>query len=120
MDWEVKVVTQSNYIQNVRVNNCMTREDAEASALGMTGGRNVITSTPKRYNDETLTSQYVEETVVENHYVPFSDDSYEDGSYESLDKMEEEMYSMMCQIAMENDEELPTIAEFYEWLERND
>jgi hypothetical protein len=34
--------------------------------------------------------------------------------------MEEEMYSMMCQIAMENDEELPTIAEFYEWLERND
>jgi hypothetical protein len=120
MDWEVKVVTQSNYIQNVRVNNCMTREDAEASALGMTGGRNVITSTPKRYNDETLTSQYNEEDVVEYDYVPFSDDSYEDDSYKSLDKMEEEMYSMMCRIAMENDEELPTIAEFYEWLERND
>ncbi len=36
--------------------------------------------------------------------------------YQSLDKMEEEMYDLMCRIAMEEGKELPTIAEFYEWL----
>jgi hypothetical protein len=28
-----------------------------------------------------------------------------------------EMYDLMCKIAMEEGEELPTISEFYEWLE---
>lgn len=37
-------------------------------------------------------------------------------SDQSLDKMEEEMYDLMCRIAMEEGKELPTIAEFYEWL----
>ena len=35
---------------------------------------------------------------------------------QSLDKMEEEMYDLMCRIAMEEGKELPTVDEFYEWL----
>jgi hypothetical protein len=51
-DWEVGVITESNYIKKVRVNDCVTRTDAEASALGMTGAKRVIYSTPKTYNDD--------------------------------------------------------------------
>ena len=50
-DWEVTVMTDSNYIKRVRVNDCYTRTDAEASALGMTGAQRVIASTPKTYKD---------------------------------------------------------------------
>jgi hypothetical protein len=51
-DWEVGVVTQSNYFKKVRVNDCVTRSDAEEAALGMTGGKRVTYSTPKTYNDD--------------------------------------------------------------------
>jgi len=51
-DWEVGVITESNYIKKVRVNDCVTRVDAEASALGMTGAQRVIYSTPKTYKDD--------------------------------------------------------------------
>jgi hypothetical protein len=51
-DWEVTVMTDSNYIKRVRVNDCYTRTDAEASALGMTGGKRVLASTPKTYKDD--------------------------------------------------------------------
>ena len=37
---------------------------------------------------------------------------------QSLDKMKEEMYDLMCPIAIEEGKELPTIAEFYEWLNK--
>ena len=50
-DWEVTVMTDSNYIKRVRVNDCYTRTDAEASALGMTGAQKVLASTPKTYKD---------------------------------------------------------------------
>jgi hypothetical protein len=52
-DWEVTVVTDSNYIKKVRVDDCITRKDAEAAALGMTGAQRVIVSTPKTYKDTT-------------------------------------------------------------------
>jgi hypothetical protein len=55
-DWEVGVITESNYIKKVRVNDCVTRTDAEASALGMTGAKKVIYSTPKTYNDNVETT----------------------------------------------------------------
>jgi hypothetical protein len=51
-DWEVTVMTDSNYIKRVRVNDCYTRTDAEASALGMTGAQRVLASTPKTYKDD--------------------------------------------------------------------
>ena len=51
-DWEVTVMTDSNYIKRVRVNDCYTRTDAEASALGMTGAKKVLASTPKTYKDD--------------------------------------------------------------------
>ena len=51
-DWEVAVRTQSNFIKTVRVNDCITRSDAEAAALGMTGAKEVCYSTPKSYCDE--------------------------------------------------------------------
>jgi hypothetical protein len=55
-DWEVGVITESNYIKKVRVNDCVTRTDAEASALGMTGAKRVIYSTPKTYNDNVVSN----------------------------------------------------------------
>ena len=121
MDWEVRVVTPSNYIQNVRVNNCITREDAEAAARGMTGAIEILNSNPRRYNDQ---SQVVYEVVENDNYIPYeveSDyDDYDNYDSSSLDKMEEEMYDLMCQIAMENGEELPTIQEFYDYLNSDD
>lgn len=56
-DWEVGVITESNYIKKVRVNDCVTRTDAEASALGMTGAKRVIYSTPKTYNDNVISNE---------------------------------------------------------------
>jgi hypothetical protein len=34
--------------------------------------------------------------------------------------MEEEMYDLMCKIALNEGKELPTVEEFYEWLENHD
>jgi hypothetical protein len=51
-DWEVTVITDSNYIKKVRVDNCITRQDAEAQALGMTGAQRVSVSNPKTYKDD--------------------------------------------------------------------
>ena len=49
MDWEVTVITDSNYIKKVRVNDCISRQEAEAQALGTTGAKKVIVSNPKTY-----------------------------------------------------------------------
>jgi hypothetical protein len=118
MDWEVRVVTPSNYIQNVRVNDCITREDAEAAARGMTGSREVLNSNPKTYNDKP---EVVYEVVENDSYTSYEVESnYSDYDSTSLDKMEEEMYDLMCQIAMEEGEELPTIQEFYDYLNSDD
>ena len=57
-DWEVTVMTDSNYIKRVRVNDCYTRTDAEASALGMTGAKKVLASTPKTYKDDVDDDDY--------------------------------------------------------------
>jgi hypothetical protein len=51
-DWEVTVITDSNYIKKVRVDDCITRQDAEAQALGMTGAQRVVASNPKTYKDD--------------------------------------------------------------------
>jgi hypothetical protein len=51
-DWEVTVITDSNYIKKVRVNDCITRQDAEAQALGMTGAQRVVVSNPKTYYED--------------------------------------------------------------------
>lgn len=51
-DWEVTVMTDSNYIKRVRVDDCITRQDAEAQALGMTGAQRVVVSNPKTYKDD--------------------------------------------------------------------
>jgi len=51
-DWEVTVITDSGFFKKVRVDDCITRQDAEATALGMTGGKRVAMSNPKTYNDE--------------------------------------------------------------------
>jgi hypothetical protein len=57
-DWEVTVMTDSNYIKRIRVNDCYTRTDAEASALGMTGAQRVLASTPKTYKDDVDDDDY--------------------------------------------------------------
>ncbi len=55
-DWEVGVITESNYFKKVRVDDCVTRDDAEAAALGMTGGKRVTYCTPKTYKEENISS----------------------------------------------------------------
>lgn len=110
-DWEVAVRTETNYIKKVRVNDCISRSDAEEAALGMTGAKEICYSTIKSYEDNIESNSYIES--VENNYYEDSDDNDE---YEKLDEMEIEMYDLMCQIAMEKGEELPTIEEFYDYL----
>ncbi len=116
-DWEVKVITESNYIKTVRVNDCFTRQDAENQALSSTGASRVVISTPKTYND---TPEVVEnhnyssqQTYTSSHIEKEDDD---EKYYEKLDKMEEEMYDLMCKIALEEGDDLPTIQEFYEYI----
>jgi hypothetical protein len=57
-DWEVTVITDSNYIKKVRVADCITRQDAEAQALGMTGAQRVVVSNPKTYKDDADDDEY--------------------------------------------------------------
>ncbi len=118
-DWEVKVVTESNYIKTIRVDNCFTRQDAETQALSSTGAVRVVNSTPKKFDDEPQ--------VIENNYYVTQPETYQEEVYQeddkhikNLDKLEEEMFDLMCRIAMEEGRELPTISEFYEWLKDND
>ena len=121
MDWEVRVVTPSNYIQNVRVNNCITREDAEAAARGMTGAREILNSNPKRYNDQP--EEVVYETVENNHYIPYQVESdYSDYDSSSLDKLEEE--TLLPEVEAKAEEQIPLRlnedfqviqADFLEW-----
>jgi hypothetical protein len=56
-DWEVTVITDSNYIKKVQVSDCFTREDAEAQALGSTGAKKVIVSNPVRSSNYKKTVQ---------------------------------------------------------------
>lgn len=113
-DWEVKVITESNYIKSVRVDDCAFRNDAETQALSSTGAVRVISSNPKQYDDEIRTQTVEVNQYNQPVYVDYEED--EDDS-SSLDEMEEEMYDLMCQIAMSKGEELPTIQEFYEYLD---
>jgi hypothetical protein len=118
--WSVTVLTESNYIKTVQVKDCITRKDAEAAALGMTGAKKVFNSTPvsiyqETYDDTDKNNQYQEV----NNYSRIDDYYEEDDGQETLDKREEEMYDLMCQIAIENGEELPTVSEFYEYLDSN-
>jgi hypothetical protein len=68
-DWEVTIVTDSNYIKKVRVDDCITRRDAEVAALGMTGGKRVITSNPKNYENHT--------EIIINNEITFNGVSYD-------------------------------------------
>jgi len=112
-DWVFQVKTDSGLYKNVRVNDYGNYGDAQRAALDITGAVMVT-----GYNQVPRESEV--NTVVNNYYgEPQGDyDNYDDEKeYQKLDKMEEEMYSLMCRIAMENDDELPTIREFYDWLE---
>lgn len=72
-DWEVTVITDSNFIKKVRVDDCITRQDAEAAALGMSGGKRVVVSNPKTYKDE------VENEIDYSYNQPYRQSSYDDG-----------------------------------------
>lgn len=110
-DWVFQVKTGSGLYKDVRVNNYGNYNDAERAALEISGGERVT-----GYNQ--VPKESAENTVVYNYYEQSEYEEYDDEEhYQKLDKMEEEMYSLMCQIAMENDEDLPTIREFYDWLD---
>jgi hypothetical protein len=109
-DWEVQVITNSGIYKTVRVEGYITRSDAENAALGITGANRVAYAIPT-----SPQSQAESEQVEIHHYYEEPDDS--EDYYKQLDEAEIEMYDLMCQIAMEKGEELPTISEFYEWLE---
>lgn len=119
--WNVTVLTDSGYIKTVRVDNCITREDAEAQALGMSGARSVFSSTPVPIFQEKYESSSNEsiQTVVNNNYY-YDDDCEDFDEHKSLDKLEEEMYNLMCEIALEEDREPPTYEEFYDYLNKKE
>lgn len=74
MDWEVTIVTDSNYIKKVRVSDCVTRLDAEAQALGSTGAKRVIVSNPiNTYNNLPVSSD--SKVVDKNRIVNYTNNS---------------------------------------------
>ena len=118
-DWEVTVVTESNYLKKVTVTNCFNRQDAETEAISSTGARKVVISNPIHYTANTQEDTNNNSEVLEVHHYYEKEDDDNDDYYNQLDEAEIEMYDLMCQIAMSKGEELPTISEFYDWLESN-
>ncbi len=118
-EWDVSVVTDSGIYKNLRIEGYFTQKDAEAAALSQTGAKRVAFCVPAAPSFASESSNDNSQVVEVHHYYqePEEDD---DEFYQSLDEQEMEMYDLMCQIAMEKDEELPTISEFYEWLENRD
>jgi hypothetical protein len=121
-NWEVTVVTDSGFYKKLTLEGYVTQKDAESAAIGMTGGKKVVSIHPGYKAPKTVDYFGEESTnnnseVVEVHH--YYEEPEEDDSeyYNSLDEQEMEMYDLMCQIAMEKGEQLPTISEFYEWLE---
>ena len=114
-EWDVSVVTDSGIYKNLRIEGYYTQKDAEAAALGQTGAKRVAYCVPAAPSFASDNHNNNTSEVVEVHHYYQEEDEEED--YQTLDKMEEEMYELMCQIAMEEGNELPTISEFYEWLE---
>jgi hypothetical protein len=119
-NWDVTVSTDSGFYKKVRLEGYVTQKDAESAALGMTGGRKVVSIFPSNQEPKTRDyfgqEQQTTETVEVHHYYQEPEEDDED-FYHQLDEAEMEMYDLMCKIAMEEGEELPTISEFYEWLE---
>lgn len=109
-DWDVELVTDSGQYKRVRVEGYYNQQDAGAAALSQTGAKRIAWIFPAASNQEYETEN---QTVVENHYYEDNRDYF----YEQLDEMEIEMYDLMCQIHMSEGKELPSISEFYDWLE---
>jgi hypothetical protein len=109
-DWEVQVITDSGIYKTVRVEGYVTYNDAQNAALSMTGANRVAYAIPV-----SPAPQVESESVEIHHYHEQKSD--DEDYYQQLDEAEIEMYDLMCQIAMEKGEELPTISEFYEWLD---
>lgn len=122
-NWDVTVATDSGFYKKLTLEGYVTQKDAESAALGMTGGKKVVSIHPS-YKAPKTTDYFGEETtnnnseVVEVHHYYEQEEDDED-YYKQLDEAEIEMYDLMCQIAMNQGDELPTISEFYEWLESN-
>jgi hypothetical protein len=121
-NWDVTVVTDSGFYKKITLEGYVTQKDAESAALGITGGKKVISLYPS--NSAPKTTDYFGQEqsnsgVVEVHHYhePEPEENDDEDFYEQLDDAEIEMYDLMCKIAMEEGEELPTISEFYEWLE---
>lgn len=123
-NWDVTVVTDSGFYKKLTLEGYVTQKDAESAALGMTGGKKIVSIHPKftapattDYFGEEIASNNTEVVEVHHYYEQEEDDDEE--YYQELDKAEMEMYDLMCQIAMNEGRELPTISEFNEWLQSN-
>jgi len=108
-EWEIQVITQTGIYETVKVPGSFNYVDAQNAALSMTGGKRVAT-----YNQVPVAQSQSQVVEVHHYHEPEQDN---EEFYQQLDEAEIEMYDLMCQIAMEKGEELPTISEFYEWLE---
>jgi hypothetical protein len=118
-EWDVSVVTDSGIYKNLRIEGYYTQKDAEAAALSQTGAKRVAFCVPAAPSFASEDFDDNSQVVEVHHYYKEPEEDDED-YYKSLDDQEIEMYDLMCQIAMEKGEELPTISEFYEWLENSD
>lgn len=123
-NWEVTVVTDSGFYKKLTLEGYVTQKDAEFAALGMTGGKKVVSIHPG-YKAPTTTDYFGEENtnnnqeVVEVHHYYQEEEDDDEDYHQKLDEAEMEMYDLMCQIAMSKGDKLPTISEFNEWLESN-
>jgi hypothetical protein len=120
-NWDITVSTDSGFYKKVKLEGYVSQKDAESAALGMTGGRKVVSIFPSNqepktrdyFGEEQSTSEVVE---VHHYYQEPEEEDDDDDYYQQLDEAEIEMYDLMCKIAMEKGEELPTIQEFNDYL----
>jgi hypothetical protein len=117
-EWDVSVVTDSGIYKNLKIEGYYTQKDAEAAALSQTGAKRVAFCVPCAPSFVSESSNDNSQVVEIHHYEEPEEDDTE--YYNSLDEQEMEMYDLMCQLAMNKGEDLPTISEFYEWLENSD
>lgn len=128
MNWEANVLLESGQFTKIKVSGYNTRQDAENAILSQSGGKRIFGAAYRIGDDIVVNmdggvggSWYKEDAVdVPFESSPDNDEfaemDIEDGQIE-LDEMEIEMYGMLCERALLNNEELPSIEDFYQWLD---
>lgn len=107
-NWESTVRLASGYLKKVNLTGYNTVEDANAAARGQTGGGEIII-TQRVHEAQPLCLKYEPESTV----------VYQEVDHSYMDQLEEDMYMYLCETAIRQGKEPPSVEDFYIWLEDN-